>query len=65
MNTKVNWTTAYEAAVFEIDNAKLAEEAISARLRTLPIGQYQERLAMQKAITALEILRRARLGNQH
>ena len=61
---------AYDAAVLEIDNseltekARLAVDAIFARLRTLPTSEYQERLAMEKAITTLGNLLRERLGNQ-
>jgi hypothetical protein len=35
-----------------------------ARLRTLPIGAHGERLAIQKAISGLRVLRRERLGNE-
>lgn len=68
MHTNIYWRTAYEAAVQEIDSSKLAEkvhsakEAIFARLRTMPIAEHQERLAMQKALTALDNLVRDRLG---
>ena len=50
MNKNIDWQTAYEAAVLEIDNSNLtekahvAQETIFARLRTLPIGAYGERL---------------------
>jgi hypothetical protein len=70
MNTSANWQSAYDAAVLEIDNseltekARLAVDAIFVRLRTLPTSEYQERLAMQKAITALGNLLRERLRNQ-
>jgi hypothetical protein len=70
MNANVNWTAAYKSAVLEMDNSKLAEkahlaeEAIFARLRTLPIGAHGERLAIQKAISGLRVLRRERLGNE-
>jgi hypothetical protein len=69
MGTKFDWQKAYEDAVLEVDNSKLtakanlAEEAIFARLRTLPFGEDRERVAIQKAITALHILRRERLGS--
>jgi|HubBroStandDraft_2_1064218.scaffolds.fasta_scaffold307241_2 hypothetical protein len=70
MNTNVSWTAAYKSAVLEMDSSKLAEkahlaeEAIFARLRTLPIGAHGERLAIQKAISGLRVLRRERLGNE-
>jgi hypothetical protein len=70
MKTNIDWELAYTAAVLEADSSKLsekahlAEEAIFARLRTLPIGAYGERQAIQRAITALRNLRRERLGNQ-
>ncbi len=67
MNTNIDWQPIYEAAVREVDNSKLtekahaAEQALFARLRTLPIGAYGERQAIQKAITAfLNVLRRER-----
>lgn len=68
MTTKIQWQSAYDEAFLETDNYKLtervhlAEEAIFARLRTMPIAERDERLAMQKALTALDILRRERLG---
>jgi hypothetical protein len=67
-NTNLNWQTAYEAAVLEMDNSKLNEKAhvasnaIFARLRALPLGEYKERLAMQGAMTALGNLLSERLG---
>jgi hypothetical protein len=70
MNTNTNWQPAYNAAVVETDSfvlaakVHLAEEAIFARLRTLPIAEDQERLAMQQALTALHRLRTERLGNR-
>ena len=69
MGTKLDWQKAYEDAVREVDNSKLnekanrAEEAIFGRLRTLPFGEQHERMAIQKAITALHILREERLGS--
>lgn len=70
MSTDILWQAAYESAVQEMDNCRLAEkvhqaeEAIFTRLRTMPTAEQQERLAIQKALIALDILRRERLSNQ-
>lgn len=71
MSTQFDWQKAYEAAVLEEDNSKLiekanlAEDAIFARLRTFPFGDDRERLAIQKALMALQTLRRERLDKSN
>lgn len=62
MSIKFDWQRAYKAAILERDKskmiakAKLAEEAMLARLWALPIAAQDEKIAIRKAIATLETL---------
>jgi hypothetical protein len=71
MASASEWQTAYEAVVLEVDDSKLdekvkdAEEAILGRFNELNgIPEHSKEVkALQRAIEALEVLRKERLDS--